>query len=56
MAVGEAVPSDLSNPRLRNSAVHRAEVDSRHQNDGYASHDCLSEAFCHRALHTKVIR
>ena len=30
MAVGEAVASDLSDPRLCNGAVHRADADRRH--------------------------
>jgi len=39
MAVGEAVPSDLSDPRLCNRAVHRADADRRRQNGDGASDD-----------------
>ena len=56
MAVGEAVPPDLSDPRLCNGAVHRADADRRRQNGDDASDDQPSGAICHNTLHTRSIR
>jgi hypothetical protein len=39
MTVGEAVASDLSDPRLCNGAVHRGDADRRRQNGDDASDD-----------------
>lgn len=56
MAVGEAVPSDLSDSRLCNGAVHRADADRRRQNGDDASDDQPSGATCHNTLHRSIRR
>lgn len=56
MAVGEAVASDLSDPRLCNGAVHRADADRRRQNGDDASDEQPSRTICHNTLHTRSIR
>ena len=56
ITVGEAIASDLSDLRLCNGAVHRADADRRRQNGDDASDEQPSRTICHNTLHTRSIR